>query len=710
MIVIDFETRSAAPIKEVGASVYAQDKSTEVLCLAYSLPIGEIQLWTRGDPPPQDLLEYVTSDQPHLIHAHNATFERLIWHHICHKRMGWPDVPFDRWRCSAAECSRLGLPRSLDKAIKALGLPIEKDMAGNNLMLKMCKPRKPTKHNKARWHEEPADLQRLYQYCIRDVEAEQALCQAIEPLPQGELKVWQLDQRINARGVGVDLQAVERAQRVVEDQQRRHEERLQQITGGMVTGPCNVAKLLEAIRNRGIALPDLREATVQEAIQRDDLPGEVREMLEIRLYGARTSVAKLKQMSRRCEVDHRVRENLVYHGAATGRWAGQGLQIQNFPRGSLGASDIERLHLLLCRDDPRRAIDLVLGEPLECISGALRSMIRADRGKRLIGADFAQIEARTLAWLAREGDLIQLFRDGQDVYKELASRIYEVDVREVTKTQRFVGKTAILGLGYGMGHRTFRQTCKMLAGVTLDLKFARQVVKTYRETNPRIKSLWQELNTAAIRAIETGHPHQVGRLLFYVAGDVLQVKLPSRRELHYHNPILVEVPAPWTEGHVGAVMGGEHDREQLEEMGVELGEWDSGWWVDCDFPKKIAKKVRDAGYKVDVTEKDLQYIPQIQYWGVNSMTRTWSPIRTYGGKLAENVTQAVSRDFLAEAMLRAEAAGYPIIATIHDEILCEREQGEGSLEDLERIMKQVPDWGAGCPIDVEGFEAERYRK
>jgi len=328
----------------------------------------------------------------------------------------------------------------------------------------------------------------------------------------------------------------------------------------------------------------------------------------------------------------------------------------------------------------------------------------------LMVCDFASIEARVLAWIANQDDLLELFRTGGDPYKSMASEIYKVDLADVTKPQRQIGKVAILGLGYGMSHKAFRDACKTMAGVEIDAKFSKQVVKTYRNSNDRIASFWREINTACIRTIETLQPHRVGRLEVNCELDWLKIKLPSGRSLHYRKPTLVEVTAPWSDGYEGVIyLESEKEESWAEDQDIELGDRD-GYWVQCRVPKQVKRQLDDLKIPYKLEKQEPQKIKQIQYWGVSSVSRRWQRQRTYGGKITENLCQSIARDFLAEAMVRVESAGYPIVGTVHDEILCEVAEGFGSLEALESLMEQVPSWGKGCPIGVEGYESKRYRK
>ncbi|MEM6471701.1 MAG: DNA polymerase [Planctomycetota bacterium] len=705
MLTIDFETRSRVDLKKCGTSVYARHPSTEIMCLAWAMHMDDVKVWKPGDDP-KDLIyaSYVAT----RVEAHNAFFERLIWHHICHTRLGWPDVDFEKWRCSLAACSRLALPRSLDGAGVAVGVEIRKDDAGKKIMQRLCKPKKPSKKDPSEWDNDPTKFERLYSYCARDVESERAISEAIRPLTSSELKVWQLDQRINLRGIAVDRIAIENAIEVVEAVGEENNKRIAVLTNDSVKSTNQVKAICDWIEQASGERPDsLAKGSIESLLEREDISPNVRSVLELRLRSAKASVKKLKAMLDRCDDDNRIRGNLVYHGASTGRWAGAGIQIQNFTRGTLSEFETDLVHRMLPASDAD-LLEMLFGDALESISGSLRSMVVSEPGKRLLVCDFAQIEARVLAWLAGQDDLLADFKANKDVYVAMASRIYETPENEINKSQRFFGKTAVLGLGYGMGAKAFKNWVNVNK-VDCELAFAKRVVKIYRDANDKIKSLWRDVGTACIRAIETQQPHRVGRLEMSCDSDWLRITLPSKRQLHYREPHLVEVIAPWSEGHEGDIIADEDAKQQIEDLGVELGDRTTDRWTGCSVPKGVITALRKIA-KTDLEKKEPQYIKQIQFYGVASTTRKWGKERTYGAKLVENIVQAVARDFLVEAMFRVERAGYPIVATIHDEIMSERENGEGSLEEFESLMRKIPKWGRGCPIEVEGFESGRYRK
>lgn len=421
-------------------------------------------------------------------------------------------------------------------------------------------------------------------------------------------------------------------------------------TDGAVKSGQQNAALQKWVIEKGYDIKDVTAETVSRLLAHDDLTDRVRRVLEIRRDLAKSSIAKYVAMEKRTEADGRIRGSHLYHGASTGRWTGRGVQFQNVPRGDLSEGDVEEAIAAIRARDADLLGCLFPSVPV-ALSSCLRSMVRAPEGKKLIVVDFAQIEARVLCWLAGQTDVLKQFMRGEDVYVGLASRIYNVPQDQVTKDQRFVGKVATLGLGYGMGAPKFRATLDKY-GMQVDQEFAQKVVDVYRDANGRVKRFWYRLEECAVESMARRQRSvRCGRLRFLRQRNWMDVILPSGRTLTYISPQLEDVDTPWGETK-----------------------------------------------------------PQLTYLSENSMSHKWQRTKTYGGKIAENVTQAIARDFLVGAMQRAEEAGYEVIFHVHDELVVEVDQDFGSIEELEKIITVVPEWGQNCPIAAEGFEAERYRK
>lgn len=599
MIYIDFETRSKCDLKKAGAWAYSQHPSTEVLCMAYAVDDGEVELWTPEDVPPP-LLE------GHLHEAHNAFFELAIWTNI----LKWPAV---EWSCSAAKCAAHSLPRALDKAGAALGLDVQKDQEGKRVMMKLCRPRKPSKNNPAVWHEDPEEFNILYEYCKDDVRAERALSHALRDLNKKETKVWQLDQDINRRGIRVDVEAVDAAIEISEEHVKSANSQLEIITEGAVSKVSEAAKLTVWVQEQGVGVSSVTKQEVKDTLAME-IPDRVRKALTIRQKMGKTSVAKYKAIKNALSTDGRLRDLLMYHGAGTGRWTGKLVQPQNFPRNGF-KGDIEEYFSILKMKD-HDAFELCYPDVMGTVSSMIRPCLIPTEGKYFYGADYSSIEARVLLWLADDENGLGVFARGEDIYKDMASDIYGVPINKVDSNQRQLGKQAILGLGYQMGANKFEQTC-LGYGIAIDAEMAERVVEAYRQKYHLVRSMWYDQEHIAKEAITTGKFLTCGKIGWGTKGDFLYCKLPSKRLIAYYDPKIETVKTPW---------GGEKEG--------------------------------------------------ITYMATNPVTRKWERTKTYGGKLVENITQGTARDVMVEAMLRLEDARYEAVLTIHDEIITEKEQGD----------------------------------
>lgn len=641
---IDFETRSEADLKKVGLHVYAAHPSTQVMCACYSIDGGPVQTWVMGERQPEDIIDAVRSEAE--WHAWNAQFERVIWH-IAFREWQWAPA-LTNWRCSMVLAGLHGLPLGLAPAAMALGLEQEKDMVGNRIMKQMSKPRGHAADGSPIWWEDGTRWEKLIAYCRQDVVVEAAIAELLDAMPERELRIYQLDQLINERGVRLDIDLARASRSVAKRSIERSDAALDTLTAGKVKGVTKVADLTRWVRDQGVDVDSLDKQALRD-LQAGDIPDNVSAALTLRAEGAKSSVAKLDSMLAYSQVNGRLRGLLQYAGAATGRWAGRGCQPQNFPQGEV--SNVESL-IPLVMDEDLDTLEIVHA-PMVIISSLLRAHLIASPGCRLIAGDFAAIEARVLAWLAGETRLLDLFRRKEDPYKDMASKVYGVPVQAVTKDQRKMGKQAILGLGYQMGKKTFSETCWKY-GMHVEEEFSERVVKIYRNTNQNIAALWKDLDESAVLAVQERSSYLAagGRIMFDASDPAwLKMWLPSGRCLYYPSPRLIERTTPW-----------------------------------------------DTTQKVVVAET------------VDSRTKKWGPRAMYGGLWTENAVQAIARDLLAEAMLRLEEAGYPVILTIHDEVVADVPEAHGTVGDFEDIMRMIPDWAEGCPVEVEAWEGARYRK
>ena len=644
--------------------------------MAYALGDDPVGIVTFGAPLGMSGLQSDGGVLTHveaggLVYAHNVAFELAIWNHIMVPRYGWPTLKPEQCRCTMCMAYAMALPGSLENAAPAVGLTERKDGLGKRVMLKLCKPNV----NNEFWTPEtaPEDFRKLYVYCKTDVEVERALHHRLMELSEQEQAVWALDYKINQNGILVDLVAIDKALALVAQEKTRLDGEILKVTGGVVGSCTEVQLLVKWIKSQGVKITGLAKADVLGALGGDDLPPQVRNALELRKEAAKSSTAKLVAMRDRAAGDGRIRGIHQYHGASTGRWAGRGVQTQNLPRCRPGIKpqDVEDI---IAHLDSRDYVDTFYGPTLDALSDSLRGMIIAPPGKDLVAVDFSNVEGRVLAWLAGETWKVEAFKSfdrgvGPDIYKLAYSRSFGIPVNEVTKEQRQIGKVMELALGYGGGVGAFQSMAKNYNVHFTDVQ-ADQIKVAWRKAHPRIVAYWSELE-AALYTLTSGRPMTVGlgygpgrSVTFKKAGSFLWCQLPSKRVLCYPYPEIREVTTPWGE-----------DRDALTYMTV-------------------------------VSNVKAKILPD------PSASGTWKRISTYGGSLAENVTQAVARDILAEAMLRLDQQGAKIVAHVHDEAVIEiaHDAPEDAVKQIETMFAAAPSWAIGLPLAAEGWRGPRYRK
>ena len=567
------------------------------------------------------------------------------------------------------------MPRALGAAGKALSLPTVKDEEGKKAMMRLTKPKRVTKKNSDAWVADPALWQKTFEYCKDDVLAEEALDNAMRDLDAKEQLVWFADQDINLRGVYVDLEAVKGAIKILDAISEEYNTELSIVTGGEVESTTKNGQLLAWVNKTWFTEPEIVEGEcikslaaniVDELLENAEqlgVPENVRRALELRRLGSKSSAAKYKKILISVASDGRLRDLHMYHGAKTARWAGKLVQMQNLPKGKLWDMDAAvevirtgdlnkvKAHIDTKKDKKTGEIKTQTFAPTELLSYAIRGMFIAAKGNKLIVADYASIEARVVFWTAREQKGLDVFLRGEDIYKDMASRIYNVSIKDVSSDQRQIGKFAVLGLGFGMGWEKFKDTCAKF-GVVITEEFAKDVVRIYRSEYCGISDLWKEQEEAAILAVQSDMIIPAGRITWFKQGDFLFCRLPSGRKMAYFKPELRPAVTPWGETKM-----------------------------------------------------------QLLTWVEDSMSKQWKLKPTYGGSLVENIVQATARDFLAEAMLRCESNGYPIAFHVHDEIVSEvPDNDDTSVDGFISLLTELPDWGEGCPIAAEGWQGYRYRK
>lgn len=697
----DFETRSYADLRAVGAAKYAEHETTDAICMAFKIP-GDAKptlwfgrpCWNFGlkTKPPVRLFAWIMAGG--LVEAHNAFFERSVWRYVMVRKYGWPDIPDAQFRCSMAKATGYGLPRGLDEATRVMETAHKKNARGKDLINLLCKPDK-----KLGWRGTVADFIEMGQYCADDVLAEESLSESLPELPGIEWDVWLLDQKINERGVLIDIKMAMSAVEMVEQLIQECEEELSRITNFKVERSTQRDRMIAWLNENGCDIKSLNKATVEETLKNGHnyLSEDVKRALEIRQITGQTSVSKYKTMLVRANEDERARGNLMFNGATTGRWSSTGIQLQNIKRGSIKDMDME-CEIILSGDldrvkehvrtftwkDSDGKQKIVYGNVMDFLTSAIRGAIRAPKGRNLIAADYSGVEARGTAWLAGQYDLIEVFMRGEDIYCYMASKIYGRPInKDDHPNERQLGKVAVLGLGYGMGAQKFYDTC-IAQGIDITFEQAAEVVKIYRESNSAIKQFWWDCEAAARKAIRfrdrgTQCPWIAvgpGHIHYKCVGKWLLCRLPSGRCLVY------------------------------------------------PFPRLRKGEGRDV----------------IEFMAVSGTTHQWTWEKTYGGKLVENIVQAVCRDLMAEAMLRIEnhqdkdgVQPFDVILTVHDELVLEIDEDRNQhfrpvekknkktgeikiiqenirVRQVEKLMSTLPKWATGFPLGAEGWSGDRYKK
>lgn len=647
---VDFETRSTIDLRRCGVYRYAEDPTTDILCMAWAFDDEDPNIWVPGEPIPAAVSAHVQSGGE--MRAWNAEFERLLWRYVLGPRYGAPVPTVEQWYDTAAEAAAMGLPRGLDAAAKATGVSQQKDAAGHRLMLRMSQPRSVSEDGTVTWWDDQKRLDQLFAYCKQDVRTEQAMYAVTVRLSPDERRVFLLDQAMHDRGIHLDTSLVRGGIEIAAEASRRAAEELTRLTGGEVQSVQQSAKLVTWLRSRGCDVTSVDRASVRDLLNGsvDDVTARV---LSVRADASRTSVAKLNSMQSAVCADGQLRGLTVYCGAHTGRWAGKLVQPQNFPRGEV--PNIEACLPAIARAD-YEAVSCI-APPLTVVSSALRSMLTAREGHHLIAGDYSAIEARVLNWLAGQQDVLALFAAGQDVYKHNAARLYGIPLDEVQKfPHRHTGKFQELACGFGMGAVSAVTKAHDIYELELTPEFAQQIVDDYRQSHHAVREFWNATQDAFITSVQERAPVRFGHnglLVVDTQGAYTGVTLPSGRILYYPSPRVVQRETPW-----GAVQAA------------------------------------------------------FSYVGVCQATHQWARDTTYGAALVENIVQAVARDILAYAMLRLDNAGYPPILCVHDEIVVEVPAGnmDAQVAEVTRLMEAPEAWTRGCPLSVEAWAGPRYRK
>ncbi|HID3484796.1 TPA: DNA polymerase [Klebsiella aerogenes] len=679
----DLETYCEIPINN-GTHAYAE--GVEVMLFAWAIGDEPVSVWdlTAGEPIPGPLFKAIT-DPDTLLYFHNSHFDRTVLRHT-HPRLA---PPVERWRDTMVQALAHSLPGALGALCEVLGVPQDKakDKEGKSLIQLFCKPRpKNSKLRRATSKTHPVEWQRFVAYAGLDIEA---MREVYKRLPkwnyQGtELALWHCDQRINDRGVCMDVQLAQAAIEAVDLEQKRLAKRTQVMTDGEVQAATQRdAMIKHIVESYGVELPDMQRSTLERRIADPDLPSPVKELLAIRLQASTTSTSKYKSLMKGISSDGRLRGTLQFCGASrTGRWAGRLFQPQNLPRPTLEQERIDEGIEAL----KSGCADLLFDNVMELTSSALRGCIMAPAGKKLVVSDLSNIEGRKLAWLAGEQWKLDAFRDydegtGPDLYKLAYAKAFNITPEEVTKYQRQIGKVMELGLGFGGGVAAFL-TFALVYGLDLEELATAALPNIPRDVQREAKSWYDE---SVKRKATYGLSERV-----FIACDSL------KRLWRRAHPETCDF---WyqLERTVRAAIATPKKTLYCGYLKVRR----DGAWLRIQLPSG-----RALCYPSPTIEKG-----NITYMGINSYSRKWQRLKTYGGKLVENVTQAAARDVLAGNMPLIENAGYSIVLTVHDEVICEAQDTDDYTDAaLSSLLSTNPEWAPDIPLNAGGFEAYHYRK
>lgn len=672
---IDFETFSEEPLKN-GVFRYAEHPTAQIMLAAWAFDDGPVSV---EEFPSGDWLRALIDEADELV-IHNSFFDRT-----CARLMLGVDIPAEKIIDTMVQAMAHSLPGSLGTLCDVLGVDTDKakDKAGKQLIHLFCKPRpKTAKIRRATSTTHPVEWARFVEYAALDIHAMREVRRKLPawnyPNNERERALWVLDQKINDRGIAVDLDLAHGAVDAIGRAKKRLDARTSAATGGEVSSATRrEAMLRHLLEWYGVMLPDFQKGTLERCLDDEDIPEPVKELLRLRLMTASTSTAKYQALLRATAADGRLHGTLQFCGAGrTGRWSGRLFQPQNLPRTMKKwkpriAEAIEHFKA--------GSIDLVYedDEVMEGAVNVIRGALRAAPGRKLIASDLSNIEGRMLAWLAGEEWKIKAFARDQDLYVLGYSRSFGVPVAEVEAdeaaggTMRLIGKVQELALGYQGAVGAFQQMA-MGYGVDLPEERVAEIVAGFRSANSKIVQFWYDLEEAALRAVlSPGARIECGKLVLRRDGSWLRIRLPSGRFLCY--------------------------------PGVQVQK--AKCWPCKGKGTRSGKTCSECG-GTGISDRD-----QLTYMGVNQYTRKWERIETYGGKLVENVTQAASRDVIAWNMSGADEAGYTVLLSIHDELVTETlDSPEFTSDMLCQLLSAVPPWADGLPLAAEGWEAERYRK
>ncbi len=750
---LDLETRSAVDLKKHGAYRYFESETTDVLMARFAFDDGSVGCWLRDQPCPPEIIAHIESGG--RISGWNVFgFERLAFWFVLGPRYGWPTPHDEQFDDTQQMAVAMSLPRDLGGAAEALDLPVKKDKEGQRLIRKFSIPRRARKDEGPAglyWNEpadHPEDFAAFIMYCGTDVETERGARARLIPLSEYERDMAVIDAKINARGIRIDRKSVEAAIRLADKAKALLDREMKLATGGYVTACTQAAKLVEWVQAQGVALTSAAKAEIEDLLECDDLPPNVRRAVELRQEAAKTSVSKLVAFQARASLkDGRVRGAFLFCAAGTGRWSSTGVQMHNLSRARKEFGEAVRqgekkrppradiLFDLIRSEDPgtlKFFYGEKLGRTLWLLSDSIRGFIWAAPGHDLMVADYSGIEGVVAAWFAGEDWKVDAIREIAenpklpDLYRRAAAAIFNCAIDDIPKSdsRRQVGKVSELSLQYAGGPGAFRSMARNYS-LKLDPLYPvvwpaageerqKQALKRYNVVLARGEPIGQLLSREAFLAAEciklgwrAAHPAIVSAWSALEDGAREAVMFPGRKVRVLKCEYLVTRGFLWCRLPSGRCLayGGPKIKEQVW---VKLKNPETGGWMESSEVMGREEAHRAASRGEALIERDAK--SAVTALGVNSVTKKWERFGLYGGLAFENIVQAIARDLLANGIKKVEAADYPVIGHVHDEILSEVPRGRGSVEEFVDLMCELPDWAEGLPLTAAGWRGKRYRK
>lgn len=651
---IDVETYSSVDIKESGAYKYIESPDFEILIIGYALDDGPVKIvdLAQGEEMPEEFEEALL-DPDCVKVAHNAVFERLSF-----KRIGY-NVPAEQWYCTSVKAAYCGLPLSLDGVSKALNLTDKKLDTGKALIKYFSCPCKATRVNGMRTRNYPEHAPEKWEmykeYNKYDVLAEREIFKRLEAyiIPDIERKMYVLDQNINDRGILVDMELAESAIAVDNTYTSILTQHAQQLTGlENPNSPVQIRQWIE--KTTGCVVMSLSKETMPDLMKEfADYP-DVIELLNIRKKLSKTSIKKYYAMLNCAMKDNRCRGLFQFYGAnRTGRWAGRLLQLQNLSKNHISHIETPR-ELIRARD--WETVEMLYDDVADILSQLVRTALIAPKGKTFAVADFSAIEARVISWLANEKWRMDVFRGDGKIYEATGSKMFNVPISAITKGSVLRDKSKISELA--LGYEGSLGALKRMGGERMGLSDTEMMslVRKWRSANPAIVDMWKEIDEASKEAVRYRRPVTCTcrNIIFDCDGEFMTIQLPSGRKLFYVNPMFKD--------------------------------------------KKIGRSTMPTRV--------------LYYGGIIQETNQWGEIDTYGGKLTENIVQAIARDLLGNSMLNMQEEGFAITMHVHDEVIAEipLENAEEHYNNMVKAMERVPVWAPDFPLKADGYITPFYLK